>query len=119
MADLKRGKAADERRDSPRLPMTFRLLDLSDKNGTWMERDGDLSLGGIHWHGSDTPHGVAIDVRFRLPNEPYELHAHSEILRIMGRGATTHVHARFTDLDLRSELAIARYLDDEMLKKPH
>jgi hypothetical protein len=116
MADSKKDKGGSERRDSPRLPMKFLVQDLADKDGTWVEREGDLSLGGIHWRGSSAPRGTAVDVRFRLPGEPKEVRARGEILRVMGQGKNIDFHVRFTDLDVQSELAIARFLDDEISK---
>lgn len=107
----------DERRDSPRVPMSFLVRDIGLRDGEWEERQGDLSLGGISWRGKTAPHGTEVDVRFRLPLVPKEVRARGEILRVKAAGVGIDFHLRFTDLDVRSELAIARFLDDWLEKQ--
>ncbi len=116
-AEKKKKPSEDERRDSPRVPMTFLVRDVGLRDGEWEERQGDLSLGGISWRGKTAPHGTEVDVRFRLPLVPKEVRARGEILRVKAAGVTIDFHLRFTDLDVRSELAIARYLDDWLEKQ--
>jgi PilZ domain len=117
-ADKKKPQISeDERRDSPRVPMSFLVRDVGLRDGEWEERQGDLSLGGISWRGKTAPHGTEVDVRFRLPLVPKEVRARGEILRVKAAGVGIDFHLRFTDLDVRSELAIARYLDDLLAKK--
>jgi hypothetical protein len=108
----KKQSTEDERRDSPRVPMSFLVRDVGLRDGEWEERQGDLSLGGISWRGKTAPHGTEVDVRFRLPLVPKEVRARGEILRVKAAGVGIDFHLRFTDLDVRSELAIARFLDD-------
>ena len=117
-ADKKKPQISeDERRDSPRVPMSFLVRDVGLRDGEWEERSGDLSLGGISWRGKTAPHGTEVDVRFRLPLVPKEVRARGEILRVKAAGVGIDFHLRFTDLDVRAELAIARYLDDLIEKK--
>jgi PilZ domain len=119
MADKKKSKpqlSDDERRDSPRVPMSFLVRDVGLRDGEWEEREGDLSLGGISWRGKTAPHGTEVDVRFRLPLVPKEVRARGEILRVKAAGVGIDFHLRFTELDVRSELAIARFLDDWIAK---
>jgi len=117
-ADKKKPQISeDERRDSPRVPMSFLVRDVGLRDGEWEERQGDLSLGGISWRGKTAPHGTEVDVRFRLPLVPKEVRARGEILRVKAAGVGIDFHLRFTDLDVRSELAIARFLDDLLAKK--
>jgi hypothetical protein len=104
-------KPHDDRRDSPRVEMTFLLRDIGLRDGEWEERVGDLSLGGIFWRGKTAPHGTEVDVRFRLPGVPKELRARGELIRVKAAGAGIDFHVRFTELDVVSELAIARFLD--------
>ncbi len=114
-ADPKAGAKArgDDRRDSPRVPMTFLLRDLGMKDAEWEEREGDLSLGGIFWVGKTPSHGMEVEVRFRLAGVPKEIRATGEILRVKEKGGDAiDFHVRFTELDVESELAIARHLDD-------
>lgn len=100
----------DERRDSPRVPMYFLIRDVAE-GGSYVEREGDLSLGGIHWRGKYPPHGTDVEVRFRLSGVPKEIRAKGEIIRVMDRGNNIDFHVRFTELDVGAELAIAKYLD--------
>lgn len=106
----------DERRDSPRVPMSFLLRDVAE-GGSYVEREGDLSIGGIHWRGKYPPHGTDVEVRFRLMGVPKEIRAKGEIIRVMDRGNNIDFHVRFTDLDVTSELAIARHVEAEMKKR--
>lgn len=101
----------EDRRDSPRLPMRFLVRDTAATEGAWEEREGDLGVGGIHWKGKTAALGTFVDVRFRIPGVPRELRARGEIIRISGGGKDLGFHVRFTDLDVQSELAIARHLD--------
>ncbi len=100
----------DERRESPRVPMTFLVRDVVEGGG-YLEREGDLSLGGIYWKGKNPPFGTKVEVRFRLPGVPAEVRAQGEIIRVMEKGRDLDFHVRFTDLDVADELAIARHLD--------
>ncbi len=102
----------EDRRDSPRYPMTFLVRDANEEDALWEEREGDLSLGGIHWQGKTPPHGTEVEVRFRLPGIPKEVRARGEIIRLSDGGKSISFHVRFTDLDVQSELAVAKYLDD-------
>jgi hypothetical protein len=99
-----------DRRDSPRVPMTFLVRDVVE-GGSYLERDGDLSLGGIYWKGKNPPSGTRVEVRFRLPGVPAEVRAQGEIIRVMEKGHDLDFHVRFTELDVADELAIARHLD--------
>ncbi|MBK7857591.1 MAG: hypothetical protein IPJ65_02975 [Archangiaceae bacterium] len=74
MAAKKNAAKDDERRDSPRVPMRFLLRDVSE-GGSYVEREGDLSLGGIYWRGKYPPHGTDVEVRFRLAGVPKEVRA--------------------------------------------
>ena len=106
-------KSHDDRRDSPRVPMKFLLHDVADASGEWVEREGDLSLGGIYWRGKTPPHGVDVDVRFRIPGVAKELRARGEIIRVKDQGGVAiDFHVRFVEIDVQSELAMARFLDE-------
>src|SRR5687768_6337345 len=76
-----RDRRLGDRRDSPRYPMKFLVRDVGEDNH-WEERDGDLSIGGIHWMGKTPPKGERVEVRFRLPGVPRELRALGEIIRL-------------------------------------
>jgi hypothetical protein len=106
----RRDRRAEERRESPRVPMVFLVRDL-EEGGSYVEAHGDLSLGGLYWTGRYPPEGKAVDVRFRIPRVPREIRARGEIIRIEQEGGGVGFHVRFTDLDVDSELEIARFLD--------
>ncbi len=117
MADKRKIEAmkklrGDERRDSPRVPMTFLLRDIADPKGHWEERQGDLSIGGIAWRGKTPPHGTSVDVRFRLMGVPREIQCKGEIIRVVDQGQAIEFRVRFVELDVKSELAVAKYLDE-------
>lgn len=103
-------KNASDRRESPRVPMQFLLRDVAE-GGSYVEREGDLSIGGIYWKGKSAPHGTQVEVRFRLSGVPKEVRAKGEIIRVMDKGRNIDFHVRFTELDVESELAIARYVE--------
>ncbi len=100
----------DERRDSPRVPMTFLVRDVAE-GGSYLEREGDLSLGGIYWKGKYPPFGTLVEVRFRLPGVPKEIRARAEIIRVMEQGHDLDFHVRFIELEVADELAMARHIE--------
>ncbi len=104
-------RRAEERRDSIRVPMKFLVRDVSE-GGSYVEREGDLSLGGIYWRGKYPPFGTEVEVRFRLAGVPREVKAMGEIIRVKETGRDLDFHVRFTELDVESELAVARFLED-------
>ena len=99
-----------ERRESPRVPMTFLIRDIIEGGG-YVEREGDLSLGGIYWKGKHPPFGTQVEVRFRLPGVPREIRAQAEIIRVMEKGRDLDFHVRFVELDVVDELAMARHIE--------
>jgi uncharacterized protein (TIGR02266 family) len=105
-------RRAEDRRDSIRVPMKFLVRDVSESGGTYHEREGDLSLGGIYWRGKSPSFGTEVEVRFRLAGVPKEVKALGEIIRVKEAGGDLDFHVRFTELEVESELAIARFLDD-------
>lgn len=93
--------------------MHFLVREHGDQSA-WEEREGDLSLGGIHWLATHPPRAEQVEVRFRLPGVPREIRAHAEIIRLSEAGKALGFHVRFTELAVESELAIARYIDDQV-----
>jgi hypothetical protein len=102
----------EDRRESPRVPMSFLVRDADHDEGEWEERSGNLGLGGISWRGRTEPLGREVDVRFRLPGVSRELRARGEIIRLKNDGSELLFQVRFLELDTPCELAIAKYLDD-------
>ncbi len=111
MGDRRKDARKDERRQSPRVPMTFLVRDVVE-GGSYLEREGDLSLGGIYWKGRYPPFGTQVEVRFRLPGVPKEIRARAEIIRVMETGHDLDFHVRFLELDVADELAMARHIEN-------
>jgi hypothetical protein len=75
--------AEEDRRESPRVPMSFLVRDADHDAAEWEERSGDLGLGGISWRGKTAPLGREVDVRFRLPGVSRELRARGFLPRML------------------------------------
>jgi len=108
MADDKSG--ADERRDSVRVPIRLLVRDPA-LGGSFEERAGNLSLGGVYFSEGHPPFGNRVEVRVVLPGTGVELRAVGEVLRVTREGGAFGAHVRFQDLPLESELALARFLE--------
>lgn len=112
MADpLKTEPSGAERRDSPRVPMKFLVRDKAE-GGSFDEYEGDLAVGGAFFRGRYPPAGNLYEVRFHLPGMSKDIRVTGELLRIRDEPKSKGYHLRFKDVDLASELAIAKYLDD-------
>ncbi len=100
----------DDRRESGRVPMRFLVRDFAE-GGSYQEREGDLALGGIFFSGKYPAQGSQLEVRFRLPGVDKELRLRGEIVRASDRPSGVDFHVRFLELEVGTELAIARYID--------
>ena len=100
-----------DRRDSLRIPIRLMVRDAA-LGGSFDERKGNLSLGGVYFTDGHPPFGTRVELRFLLPGERAEIRAAGEILRVSREGGAFGAHVRFQDLPLEAELAIARFLDD-------
>jgi hypothetical protein len=99
----------DERRESRRVPFRFQVREAAT-GGSFVERDGNLALGGIYYAGLHPPVGAVVEVRFLLPGHSDEIMALGEVLRVSREGEVFGAHMRFTEIPLESELAVARFL---------
>jgi uncharacterized protein (TIGR02266 family) len=99
-----------DRRDSLRVPIRLMVRDAA-LGGSFDERRGNLSLGGVYFTEGHPPFGTRVELRFILPGERAEIRATGEILRVSREGGAFGAHVRFQDLPLEAELAIARFLD--------
>lgn len=108
MADDK--SRADERRDSARIPIRLMVRDLA-LGGSFEERPGNLSLGGVYFTEGHPPFGNRVEVRVVLPGTGVELRAVGEVLRVTREGGSFGAHVRFQDLPIEHELALARFLE--------
>ena len=107
--EAQRPEAADDRRDSQRVPIRLLIRDAA-LGGSYEERDGNLALGGCYFVESHPPLGNRVEVRFIVPGTHEEVHASGEILRVSREGTKFGAHVKFRDLSLEAELAIARFL---------
>jgi PilZ domain len=73
----------------------------------------DLSLEGARFTLPSPPPTQEMEVRFRLPEVKDEVRLVCKVQRTEAAGKETSVHVRFGDLDVRTELALARLLDFE------
>ena len=86
---------------------------------TFAVDDGEFfALLGPSGSGKTSPKSQVVDVRFRLPGVPKEIRARGEIIRLSEGGKGIGFHVRFTELDVESELAVARYIDDLLVSPP-
>jgi len=98
-----------ERRDSPRVPFEFMVRERA-LGGSFEQKSGNLSLGGIYFTGSHPPVGAEVEVRFVLPGNEDEVEAAGEVIRVRRTLDLFGSHIRFTEISIEGELAVARYL---------
>jgi len=98
-----------ERRDSPRVPFEFMVREKA-LGGSFEQKSGNLSLGGIFFTGNHPPVGSEVEVRFVVPGDEREIEAAGEVIRVRRTGDHFGSHIRFTEIAVEGELAVARYL---------
>ena len=86
--------------------MRMKVRELTPDAG-FVERDGNLSLGGAFVQWPETVTGHAFEIRFPVAPASEEVSVTGSVLG-PGRGG---IRLRFTELPLETELAIARLLD--------
>lgn len=106
--ERKRPRRIGERRESPRLRRT---LEVPSEEGVSIICEGDLSLGGVCFRTAFPPRARELEIRFTLPDVLGEVSALAEIVRTQQDGAFVEVHARFIELELKAELALARFVE--------
>jgi hypothetical protein len=109
-APLEGGQAPEtDRRDSQRVPIALLVRDAA-LGGSFEERIGNLSLGGVFFESLHPPVGSRLEVRFMLSGAREEIRATCEVLRVSREGTRFGVHLRFLEIPLDAELAVARFL---------
>jgi hypothetical protein len=108
--ERKRERRADDRRDTER-PLR-RLYVRSSVAPLAIEHRAVLSLEGATWTSWFAPPEEEVELLFQLPDMPREqlVHARIERRRELG-GGETELYARFLDLELNTELALARFIE--------
>jgi uncharacterized protein (TIGR02266 family) len=103
-----------DRRDSHRIPIA---VEVSEGNRPFEKHDGNISIGGIFFQKPlAMPVGAVVQLRFALPGSEKELLLKGEVMEITAVGTPEEkgTRVRFVSLDLKSEMIIARYLDEHM-----
>lgn len=98
----------DDRRDSQRIPFTFQVREKL-LGGSFEQREGNLSIGGLYFSGDHPPTGVVVEVRFLVPGHDHEVTAVGEVIRVSRDDDRFGAHIRFTEIPLDCELALARH----------
>ena len=103
-----------DRRESPRLPVKLWVRDPA-VGGSFEERSGDIGVGGLYFLGDHPPVGNLVEARFTVPGREGDIRFKGEVIRVepADRGRY-NAHLRFVGLDVKTELAIAKYVDDEI-----
>ncbi|WP_223636610.1 PilZ domain-containing protein [Corallococcus sp. EGB] len=104
-------RTGEDRRDSPRVPMRLKVR--REGAEAFLDRAGDLSLGGVGWVGEALDAGQAVEVRFALPPSQEEVQVRGEVLPPKAGIPGPVVRVRFVELPVELELAIARHLDEQ------
>ncbi|RME21532.1 MAG: PilZ domain-containing protein [Deltaproteobacteria bacterium] len=100
-----------DRRESHRVPLE---VEVSKGNGPFEKHHGDIGIGGIFFAKPlPLPPGAQVKIRFTLPGEPTR-QVLGEVVEItkVGRPEEQGTRIKFVELDVKTELAIARFLDD-------
>ena len=81
--------------------------------GSFEERDGNLSVGGIYFSKGHPPIGNTVEVRFIIPGTRTEIRTAGEIVKVDRQRGAFGAHVRFADMPVQDELAIARFFDEK------
>jgi hypothetical protein len=105
------GRRGGDRRDSHRVDLP---IEVKAGNDDFVTHGGNVAIGGVYFSRPlELPIGAVVQLRFDLPSLDKQVQARAEVVEITAVGKPTDVgtRVRFFDLDLRSELLIARFLD--------
>jgi hypothetical protein len=111
----RRERRDSERRESPRLPIKVMVKNTQSQQFVSME--GDISVGGMSFTDTLPFEGKTIAMKFRLPGRDTDVQVQGAVVQVRQQtGGKYSVHVRFDGLDIETELAIARFIDDYLLK---
>jgi hypothetical protein len=105
-------RRADERRDTPRVRRMLRVIDPS--TGTDFRTVAVLSLEGATWRSPVTPSADRVEVHLSLPDIRTPQAVTARITGTQSVGDAVKVSAIFENVDVRLQLAIARYLEQRV-----
>lgn len=110
--------SASDRRESPRVPLKLFVRE-ADAGNSFMEKNGDIGVGGVYFEDPAPPVGAAVELRFTLPGRDVkvEIQCRGEIVRVCDCHGKFGAHVRFLEMSTEDELAIAKFLDDHELDR--
>jgi hypothetical protein len=100
-----------DRRESHRVSIE---VEVKVGNGPFERHTGNVGIGGMYFvKPLDLPTGALLQLRFVLPGMDKQIEARAEVVEItaVGQPSAVGTRVKFIDLDLRSELLVARFLD--------
>jgi c-di-GMP-binding flagellar brake protein YcgR len=106
----RRERRMGDRRESPRLPIKVWVKNTS--SNAFQQVQGDISVGGMHFLDKLPIDGKRIDLRFKLPGRSEEVHVAGEVVDISKKDTGYGAHVRFGEMDLQTQRAIARFIDE-------
>ena len=106
----RRERRMGDRRESPRLPIKVWVKNTTSNK--FEQVDGDLSVGGMHFVDKLPIDGKRIDLRFKIPGRDAEVRVAGEVIKISKKQTGYGAHVRFGDMDVDTELAIARFIHE-------
>lgn len=106
----RRERRMGDRRESPRLPIKVWVKNTASNK--FEQVDGDLSVGGMHFVDKLPIEGKKIDLRFKIPGRDEEVRVSGEVIQVSKKQTGYGAHVRFGDMDLDTQLAIARFIDE-------
>jgi hypothetical protein len=104
--ERKKERRAGDRRDSLRKPASFTVR----FDDTHEVVAGDLGLGGAAFTLSRRPASDAVTIEVKVGSAMLSLPGSVSAVRA-ARTATRHVQVKFAELDTKTELALAKWLD--------
>ncbi|MBM4778779.1 MAG: hypothetical protein GQE15_13830 [Archangiaceae bacterium] len=105
--ERKKERRQGDRRDSLRKKSSFVVRDGTTRHDV----DGELGLGGASFTLPGAPQAASLVVELRLGKTTLQLPGTVTEARV-ARTAVRHVHLQFAELDTRTELTLAKWLDD-------
>lgn len=105
--ERKKERRQGDRRDSLRKKASFVVTD----GATRHDVEGELGLGGASFTLPGAPRSESLVIELRVGTSTLQLAGTVTEARA-ARTAVRHVHVRFAELDTRTELTLAKWLDE-------
>lgn len=100
----------EDRRDSPRVPRIIHVRELGT-SGEYEKAPGDLAIGGVRWRSDHYPTSRRVQLSVRVPGYARAVVATAHIVRVEILDDELQLHATFDEIDVKDELAVARFID--------